>query len=240
MKAVYPYSSFVPLRQPIIGLYYLCLVKNMLTRLLTKRIKYLVSVVSLHNKLPLEVGMSMPDLILAILALVPGCPKVKLAKLLLYVEREYYKQYGTSLTDTYYVRKDMGPVPANFDRILDTHMGTLWSNQLQPLYKQDGEIAGYGNSYNALVKLQVQDDLQHIMDKVMLDYASLSGARLSELSHQLPAWRYAEPGEPIFIEELVMDTEEQYFALIETVAEMEDDEDGVPEVLSSLVCAVTK
>jgi len=174
----------------------------------------------------------MQDLIGAILTRIQKCPKVKLAKLVLFVEREYYKLYLESPTGSYYVRKEMGPVPANYNEILNSGKGTLWSVDYIPFDNCPDDGQTY-HQYSPLADKAVDARLQEIVERVVDTYGKYPGTRLSEQSHMLPAWRYAEPGEPIFIEELAVDTDEQYWYLQDTVAEMDDDDDDVCEDIPS-------
>jgi len=179
----------------------------------------------------------MQDLISAILVKMDSCPKVKLAKLVLFVEREYFKKHLSSPTGTYYVKKAMGPVPANFDAILDEGKDKLWSMEYAPM---DG-ISDWGSSqptthkYTAICAASISPELQEIVDIVIDRFGKYPGNKLSVLSHELPAWLYAESGEPIFIEELALDIDEQYWTFQNIVAEMEngDNDSELQESLPS-------
>ncbi len=182
--------------------------------------------------------MSMQDLIAAILSRMDRCPKVKLAKLVLFVEREYYKKHFISPTGSYYVRKDMGPVPANYDTILQDGMDVLWKCSYEPICGvSNGQYSGTAHMYSAINPLEVDPSIQEVINHVVDKYSNYAGNQLSTISHNLPAWKNSERNEPLFIEELALDTEEQYYTFLDTLAELEngDDDDILEDIPPELL-----
>ncbi|MDD3535308.1 MAG: Panacea domain-containing protein [Candidatus Cloacimonetes bacterium] len=176
--------------------------------------------------------MTAQELILAILHEMNGCGKVKLAKIFLFVEQAYYRAMEESLTDSYYVRLRMGPVPAHFDEILRRGKNTLWKLQMREMDIPDASTVYHEHRYLPLQKpADIPEKAQDIIHEVCAKAKKYTGKQLSMMTHELPAWEYAEPGEPLFIEELVLEKKEHYFQFIDKVNEMESESDDIPESL---------
>lgn len=176
--------------------------------------------------------MTAQELILAILNEMGTCGKVKLAKIFLFVEQAYFRAMEESLTGSYYVRLRMGPVPAHFDEILRDGENTLWKKQIRKMDIPDASTEYHEHRYLPLKKPEdIPKKAQDIIRTVCTKAKKYTGKQLSIMSHELPAWEYAEPGEPLFIEELVIEKKEQYFQFIDKVNEMESESEDVPEVL---------
>lgn len=180
--------------------------------------------------------MTAQELIHAILTEMGSCSKVKLAKIFLFIERSYYRTWEESLTGSYYVRLQRGPVPANFDDILKEGEGTLWTMKIC-----DMDIPGATTTYTQhkyepiSAAINIPQPAQDIIHEICSKVNNHTSNQLSEISHQLPAWMYSDPGEPLFIEELVLDNKEEYFQLIDKVNEMESDSEDIPEEILALL-----
>lgn len=175
-------------------------------------------------------------LIRALLSKSPGgLPSVKLAKLILFTDLEYYRKYGKSFTGLYYVRKDYGPVVAYFNTALSEEVSS-------GVVKEKHELTEYGTvmrTYELSAHdIQIPEDLSAILEEVFRKYGDKSGSKLSDLSHKLPAWKYAEPDEPLYIEELAIEDEDEYFRFIELLEDMEDPEED--NVVASLLDRISE
>lgn len=180
--------------------------------------------------------MTTQNLILAILQELGSCSKVKLAKIFLFVEREYYRQHEESLTGSYYVRLHMGPVPANYQNILDQEEGNLWRLEMSPIEIPNSVCQRYEHRFFPLKQPDSMTDAEKkVIEKVCHKAKDYSGKKLSDISHQLPAWKHSEEGEPMYIEELVIDNESEYFQLIDAVNRIEDCDDDIPEEVLRLL-----
>lgn len=170
-------------------------------------------------------------LIAAILSKAGKIPKVKLAKLILFSEIEHFKKTGTSITEMYFIRLPYGPVIAFFDEVLEEGLNTFWNKETSfvPIYESGRQRKQY--SYFSTEKLPVylDDNMQETVNCVISNYGKKTGTELSNLSHRLPAWKYSEPNEPIYISELAVDDEEKYFAMIDLVEELDSEEDDFLE-----------
>lgn len=171
------------------------------------------------------------SLILGILNECGEIPKVKLAKLILFSEIEHFKKTGHSITDLYFVRLKRGPVIAFFDEILNEHTGTNWNKKIVEIsiYEEGRNKRQF--LYSTTEKPTLPDAAQETIKEVCEKFGKKTGTELSELSHKLPAWKYSEPNEPIFVSELTIETDKEYFEFMDLVDELEevsdDDEDRV-------------
>jgi len=171
------------------------------------------------------------SLILGILNECGEIPKVKLAKLVLFSEIEHFKKTGHSFTDLYFVRIKRGPVIAFFDEILEEHTGANWTRKIVeiPIYEEGRNKQQF--LYSAAEKVALPVEVQETIKEVCEKFGKMTGTELSRLSHELPAWKYSEPNEPIFVSELTVETDKEYFELMDLVEELEevsdDDEDRV-------------
>lgn len=164
------------------------------------------------------------NLILYILKKLGQVPKVKLAKLILFSEIEYFKKTGESITGLYFVRLTKGPLIAFFDDVLEMYERCYWTKTAKKIQiYSEGRLKEQLN-YSPLDKnVDIEESTCKIIDKVVSKYGKMTGTKLSNLSHSLPAWKYSEPDEPIYLSELSINKEEEYFALIDIVEDIEDD-----------------
>jgi len=171
------------------------------------------------------------SLILGILNECGEIPKVKLAKLILFSEIEHFKKTGHSFTGLYFVRLKRGPVIAFFDEVLEENTGVNWKKRINeiPIYEEARNKHQF--LYSASAKEALPSDIQETIKEVCERFGRKTGTELSRLAHELPAWKYSEPNEPIFVPELAVETDKEYFELIDLVEELEeasdDEEDRV-------------
>lgn len=168
-------------------------------------------------------------LISAILSQAGQVPKVKLAKLILLAEIENYKKTGKSITGLYFLRLPYGPVIAFFDEVLNESIDILWTKKTSDVHIYENGRTRKQYLYSCLNNYIISPDVQEAVTSVVNKYGGLTGTELSNKSHELPAWRYSEPNEPIYVSELAIDTEENYFAMLDIVEEMEEMEDDTLE-----------
>jgi uncharacterized phage-associated protein len=169
------------------------------------------------------------NLILALLHKGKELAKVKLAKLVLFADIEHFKRTGKAITGLYYVRLKNGPVVAFYDAVLEDGEGTNWNrkSEMVAVHEEGREKAQY--SYTALAPAVLSKEELKTVDAVFRNYGKKSGSALSVLSHELPAWRFSEPNEPIFITELAVKNEREYFALTDLVESLEGEENELAE-----------
>jgi uncharacterized phage-associated protein len=178
-------------------------------------------------------------LIAGLLKELKTAPKVKLAKLILFSEIEHFRKTGKSFTGLYFVRLRKGPVIAFFDETLEEGSGTLWNKEVSyiPIFEEGREKSQH--SYTLIKEMDVPEDLQKTIAYVVSNYGSKSGTELSLLSHNIPAWRYSEPNEPLYAAELSAETDKEYFALVDLIEDIEEDDDEIlsKKILPSLPAA---
>ncbi len=159
-------------------------------------------------------------------------PKVKLAKLVLFAEIEHFLMTGESYTGLYFVRLRNGPVVAFFDDILEEEEENIWKKEtsLIPIFEEGREKVKY--SYSLIKEMDIPEELKKTIKTVISTYGRKSGSKLSMLSHNLPAWKYSEPNEPIYVAELAAKTDKEYFNLIDLIEDIDEEDD---ELLSKKI-----
>lgn len=177
------------------------------------------------NKTKTEQKQKLKYLILHILSKTGPLAKTRLAKLVLFAEIEYFDKTGVSLTGLYFVRLKNGPVAAFYDEVLAENTGLLWemSTELIPIREEGRNKEQY--VYSALKEYALPDVERKHIERALKKYAGMSGTKLSVLSHELPAWKYSEPNEPIYTAELAVKGEKEYFTLMDIVEDTDGRED---------------
>lgn len=164
------------------------------------------------------------SLILGFLNKAKEVPKTKLAKLILFAEIEHFQRTGDSVTGLYFVRMKMGPVIAFFDEVLKDGEGELWDKKTTPIPIYEERKEKFQYCYAPKREAELSEEVQGTVNIVCKKYGWKTGTELSKLSHDLPAWKYSEPNEPIYVAELACESEEEYFALTDMIEGFEDDE----------------
>lgn len=152
----------------------------------------------------------------------------RLAKLVLFTDIEAFKSLGESITSDVYVREKQGPVPSHLYEILE---------QLERegiVREQIEQINGLDTKCYVVVKPLPESYLSEneisVIERTYRELGKLTGKELSAKAHELPAWRYSEPGEPLFISELSVD-EKTFWVLQDALEDVEDDDSDVLELL---------
>lgn len=122
--------------------------------------------------------------------------KVKLAKILYFADFESYKRYGKPITGSRYIRWDLGPVPDDYNGLLDEmiarrdiairmeqhpHSEHTW---MRVMALREANLAHFSGTDIALVR----DIIEWLKGK--------SAKTISQLSHRM-AWENAARNEPI-------------------------------------------
>jgi len=160
--------------------------------------------------------------------------KVKLAKLVLFTEIEYFNKTGSGFTGLCFVRLTCGPLIAYFDETLEEYKGSVWDEK-----KETVPIAGYHAGYHRECNFKIRSDidivipgkLKGIISKTVSLYGSKSGKELSYDSHKLPAWKHSEPNAPIYTPELAINNEADYFEMTDFMESLTEDDETLPEEL---------
>ena len=121
--------------------------------------------------------------------------RVKLNKVLFYIDFRAYRDNGQAVTGAEYQRMDFGPVPRELRTVLDQMLqdksaalreelvGSYTQSRVVPLREADTSV------FSA-------EEL-NVIDSVLSEFRGLSGSRSSDLSHEEAGWRLAREGETI-------------------------------------------
>lgn len=108
--------------------------------------------------------------------------KKKLAKLLYFVDFDFFEKFEKSLTGDVYKALPMGPFPVTMEKVL-----TDMVKEKKITIKLEKERADYNPTeiYKAKEKMvgSFSKEEQQILDRVILKYGHLTGKQLEDLSH---------------------------------------------------------
>ncbi len=124
--------------------------------------------------------------------------KKKLAKLLYFVDFDYFEKFNKSLTGDVYKALPMGPFPITMEKVLADMNGT------EITIKQEKERADFNPTeiYKAKKKIErsFSKEEQEILDRVILKYGHLSGKQLEDLTHAEAPYIGTAPNQEIAYE----------------------------------------
>ena len=125
--------------------------------------------------------------------------KKKLAKLLYFVDFDFFEKFEKSLTGDVYKALPMGPFPITMEKVL-----TDMVNEKKITIKLEKERAGYNPTeiYKAKEKMagSFSKEEQQILDRVVLKYGHLTGKQLEDLSHAEAPYIGTTPNQEIAYE----------------------------------------
>ena len=125
--------------------------------------------------------------------------KKKLAKLLYFVDFDFYEKFQKSLTGDVYKALPMGPFPISMEKVL-----TDMAKEKKITIKFEKERADYNPTeiYRAEKKMEgsFSKEEQQILDRVILKYGHLSGKQLEDLSHAEAPYIGTAPNQEIAYE----------------------------------------
>lgn len=125
--------------------------------------------------------------------------KKKLAKLLYFVDFDYYEKFQKSLTGDVYKALPMGPFPVTMEKVLAD-----MAREKKIAIKFKKERAGYNptETYSAKKKIEgnFSKEEQKILDRVILKYGHLSGKQLEDLTHAEAPYIGTAPNQEIAYE----------------------------------------
>jgi len=125
--------------------------------------------------------------------------KKKLAKLLYFVDFDFYEKFQKSLTGDIYKALPMGPFPITMEKVL-----TDMVDEKKITIKFEKEKADYNPTeiYKVEKKMEVNfsKEEQRILDRVVLKYGHLSGKQLEDLSHAEAPYIGTAPNQEIAYE----------------------------------------
>ena len=125
--------------------------------------------------------------------------KKKLAKLLYFVDFDFYEKFQKSLTGDVYKALPMGPFPITMEKVLAD-----MANEKKITIKFEKERADYNPTeiYRAKEKNKgsFSKEEQQILDRVVLKYGHLSGKQLEDLTHAEAPYIGTAPNQEIAYE----------------------------------------
>lgn len=125
--------------------------------------------------------------------------KKKLAKLLYFVDFDFYEKFQKSLTGDVYKALPMGPFPITMEKVL-----TDMVKEKKITIKFEKERTDYNPTeiYRAEKKMEgsFSKEEQQILDRVILKYGHLSGKQLEDLSHAEAPYIGTAPNQEIAYE----------------------------------------
>lgn len=125
--------------------------------------------------------------------------KKKLAKLLYFVDFDFFEKFQRSITGDTYKALPMGPFPITMEKII---IGMVNENKI--IIKSEKERADYNPTevYKAKEKPEISfsKDEQEILDRVVLKYGHLTGKQLEDLTHAEAPYIGTAPNQEIAYE----------------------------------------
>lgn len=125
--------------------------------------------------------------------------KKKLAKLLYFVDFDFFEKFEKSLTGDIYKALPMGPFPITMEKVLADMV-----KEKRIIIKLEKERADYNPTeiYKIREKMAVNfsKEEQQILDRVVLKYGHLTGKQLEDLSHAEAPYIGTAPNQEIAYE----------------------------------------
>jgi len=125
--------------------------------------------------------------------------KKKLAKLLYFIDFDFYEKFQKSLTGDTYKALPMGPFPINMEKVLADMV-----SEKKIVVKLEKERADYNLTeiykINKIAVKNFPKEEQLILDRVILKYGHLSGKQLEDLTHAEAPYIGTAPNQEIAYE----------------------------------------
>ncbi len=125
--------------------------------------------------------------------------KKKLAKLLYFVDFDFFEKFQKSITGDIYKALPMGPFPVSMEKVLID-----MANEKKITIKLEKERTYYNPTeiYRAKEKAEriFSKEEQQILDRVVLKYGHLSGKQLEDLTHAEAPYIGTAPNQEIAFE----------------------------------------
>ncbi len=124
-----------------------------------------------------------------------GYGRVKLFKLLFFIDQEHYRRFGRTITEQQYCKMEHGPVPENGAMVLDQleQEGALSTRERQIIqHTQKRAIA----ERNPDLYVFTEQELD-MVDEIIKSYRGMSAREIKRISHKGLGWRLADLGEII-------------------------------------------
>ncbi len=115
--------------------------------------------------------------------------KVKMCKLLFYVDFGYFKRYGYSISGLKYIAISMGPVPNNFDGLFNEARQRSFIKVEYKSFKNGGIGEQFIKGDQPFDASLFSDNELNTLNQVFEKFGSASTKEIIDLSHQETAWK---------------------------------------------------
>ncbi len=132
---------------------------------------------------------------------IPGVTKLKVMKLLYYIDKEHFLKYGRLVTFDRYIRMDCGPIPSHILDIVNDQVRYL--SEEDKKYMDSYIAINMANKYRHLKPVGDPDlfelskseieVINHVIDK----FGKYREGELIDLTHEEEAWKQAQRNKQI-------------------------------------------
>lgn len=139
--------------------------------------------------------------------------KLKVVKLLYFIDKRHFIQYGRFVTNDCYIKMPLGPVPSKVLDVIDNPEDMLGKATLD--YLRDN-ISIDVSTNNRTITSCKEPDIEElsrseikIIDQVIAEYGGYPASRLVDLTHREKAWINAGDLDELSIEDMLNGVEEE-------------------------------
>lgn len=154
-----------------------------------------------YNVMPIELDnivfsyKKFSNAVIQFATLNPGLLKVKLLKLLYYADNLYYKNYKSSITGCQYLHYQYGPVPMNYELLLNRMIIDKIIN-IEIKYKGEYEL-NIIKPISKLVKNVLQKEEIEIINKVSKKFENYNSTQMTKITHEEEGYKNTKQGQII-------------------------------------------
>ena len=125
-------------------------------------------------------------------------------KFMFFIDGAYYALHGEQISDFTYIKLQYGPVPRSYNHVINS----LVESKVIALRRGVEASMTYLNPGNDRDEKQIAslpESASEIVTKAIGVFKTWTAARMSDLSHELKAWKTPQLGDPIDLKELCDD-----------------------------------
>ncbi|MCK4359669.1 MAG: SocA family protein [Candidatus Cloacimonetes bacterium] len=143
---------------------------------------------------------------------IPYLTKLKVAKLLYFLDKEHFIRYGRFVTNDYYVKLKYGPVPTRILNIINNPNISLMHKSILNFLSSN---ISFGNEPNRTVKSRKSPDLDElskseieVLDYIIEKYGRKHIGELINFCHKEFAWKNTQENEFFSVEDIIHNLKE--------------------------------
>lgn len=121
--------------------------------------------------------------------------KVKLMKLLWYIDIIYYKKYGTSLTGLVYMHQRLGALPIAYEELMKLESIDIIEEVNE--YKNDVNISYKIKPNEKYIANKIKREEKEIIDSVIKKFKNYNTKQIVEYMHKESAYEFTKPNQII-------------------------------------------